>query len=104
MRGPLPPRGASGLVNPKEITMGILKKRIAEVWEGQPPIIKHETLCLPSVETRSMTIVREYLTNFYLESGALRLWLPYEGLEVVSTGAGGGLKITVGEVEHFVSY
>ena len=84
--------------------MGILKKRIAEVWEGQPPIIKHETLCLPSVETRSMTIVREYLTNFYLESGALRLWLPYEGLEVVSTGAGGGLKITVGEVEHFVSY
>ena len=84
--------------------MGILKKRIAEVWEGQPPIIKHETLYLPSIETKSMTIVREYLTSFYLESGALRLWLPYEGLEVVSTGAGGGLKITVGEVEHFVSY
>lgn len=84
--------------------MGTLKKRIVDVWEGQPPIIKHETLHLPSIETRSMTIVREYLTNFYLESGALRLWLPYEGLEVVSTGAGGGLKITVGEVEHFVSY
>lgn len=84
--------------------MGILKKRIAEVWEGQPFIIKHETLCLPSVETRSMTIVREYLTQFYLESGALRLWLPYKDLEITSTGKSGGLLIKIGEVEHFVSY
>ena len=88
----------------KEITMGTLKKKIVDVWEGQPPIIKHEMLYLPSIETRSMTIVREYLTNFYLESGALRLWLPYKDLEITSTGQGGGLRITVGEVGHFVSY